>query len=256
MRPVNLIPPEARRDAAAARTGPVAYQLVGALAVALAAVMMLVLTNNKISDRQEKIDSLRQQEATARADAARYAAFEQFAQVEQERTDTIHSLADSRFDWERVLQELARVMPADVWLLNLTGTVSPSVSLGSGAGAGSGTIDTSSISGPSLQISGCAAGQDAVARFIAALRDIDGVTRVGLASSDLPDQAGSSDSGNAADCQVRDFLAKFQIVAAFDAVPTPPVAGAAPAAGATPAPSTSGTTTPSAPASDTTYPGS
>ena len=39
------------------------------------------------------------------------------------------SLAQSRFDWERVLRELAIVIPEDVWLTNLTATVSPEVQL-------------------------------------------------------------------------------------------------------------------------------
>ena len=29
---------------------------------------------------------------------------------------TVTSLADSRFDWERVMRELSLVLPADVWL--------------------------------------------------------------------------------------------------------------------------------------------
>ena len=29
------------------------------------------------------------------------------------------SLADSRFDWERVMRELALILPGDVWLTSL-----------------------------------------------------------------------------------------------------------------------------------------
>jgi Tfp pilus assembly protein PilN len=254
MRPVNLIPPEERRDKAPIRTGPIAYLLVGALALALGAVTMVVLTNNKISDKKAQVTQLKAQEAAAKSQADQFSPFSNFASLESQRTATVTSLADSRFDWPRVMRELARVIPSDVWLINLTGTVSSSVTLQSSNSASSSsgsTIDTTSITGPSLQFSGCAASQDSVARFLSALRDIDGITRVGLASSDLPSEpSGSSgDSGGSTDCATRNFIAKFNIVAAFDAVPAPQIPAASPStAAATPvAPAATSTTAAAAP---------
>ena len=46
---------------------------------------------------------------------------------------TVSSLAQSRFDWERVLRELSLVIPEDVWLVKVTGTVSPAVDLDAGS---------------------------------------------------------------------------------------------------------------------------
>ena len=74
------------------------------------------------------------------------------------------------------MRELSRVMPSDVWLTNL-----------SGAAAGGDDELASDITGPSLSLSGCADGHEAVARFLAALEDIDGVTRVGISKSELGD---------------------------------------------------------------------
>ena len=51
----------------------------------------------------------------------------------------------------------------------------PASSSSSSSSAGS-----ESITGPSLQIEGCAGGHEAVARFLAALGDVDGVTRVSV----------------------------------------------------------------------------
>jgi Tfp pilus assembly protein PilN len=254
VRPVNLIPPDERRDKAPIRTGPIAYLLVGALALALGAVTLLVLTGNKISDRKAEITDLQQQEAATRAQADQLAPFANFASVEQQRTATIKSLADSRFDWERVMHELALVIPTDVWLTNLTGTVGTA----SGETSESSSIDTASIAGPSLHLTGCASGHDAVAGFLSALRDIDGVTRVGLASSERPTTAAAAPTADAAtaaaggggsdDCRTRDFITKFDIVAAFDGVPTPAVPGAAPT---TPAPAPATPPTEATPASTT-----
>ncbi len=93
------------------------------------------------------------------------------------------------------------------------------------------------IAGPALELSGCAAGQTSVAGFVTALEDIDGVTRVGVQSSELADKksgAGVSASGEVGsggggeDCRTRDFIAKFEIVVGFDAAPVPAPEGDAP----------------------------
>lgn len=223
MRPVNLIPAEDRRgDSAPLRTGPVAYILLGALVLALAGVTMLVLTNNKVSDRQDELAQVKSEDAAAQARAESLASYTQFAALHEQRVQTIASLADSRFDWERVMRELALVLPHSVWLTSLE------ASAGGESGSSGGSL-SSSILGPSLTISGCAAGQDAVAGFVTALKDIDGVTRVGIESSELAGEkegagsAGGSESegGGSGDCRTRKFIAEFNLVVAFDAAPVP-----------------------------------
>ncbi len=77
----------------------------------------------------------------------------------------------------------------------------------------------SGIPGPALELVGCASSQDAVAGFVQALKDIDGVTRVGVQSSGLA--GGAGESGSTASCQTRNFIAQFQMVVAFDAAPVP-----------------------------------
>lgn len=222
MRPVNLIPEDQRRgDAAPLRAGVASYAIVGVLAAALVAVIALVLTNNQINERTGELSSLEARKASAEQRASEIEPYTQFASLAQSRVETVSSLADSRFDWERVLHELALVTPPDVWLDSLTGSVAPGAATGSSA---SGATD-SSITGPSLAITGCADSQTSVARFLAALRDIDGVTRVGMQSSSLGDEGGSaaattdsaSDTGGS--CQTRSFIAKFDVTVAFDAVP-------------------------------------
>lgn len=235
MRPVNLIPPDERRGARRpARTGPLAYLLVGALVAVLAGVTALVLTGNTISEREAEVAGLEQEEQAARARAESLRAFADFAVMQQARAETVSSLARSRFDWERVLRELALVLPDDVWLVSLSGKVSPEVSMEGGADVALGD----GIAGPSLAMTGCAAGHESAAGFVAALEDIDGVTRVGLATSertsDSTESSGTASGSSAGDCPADDFVSKFEIVVAFDGVAveaaSPPVA-ALPTAG-------------------------
>ncbi|HEY2335388.1 MAG TPA: PilN domain-containing protein [Solirubrobacterales bacterium] len=226
MRPVNLIPPEQRRgDHAQLRTGPLVYIVLGALALVLLGVTMLVLTGNQIADSKAEVATLKQEDAAAQAEAKKLAAYTDFRTLAEQRVATVRSLADSRFDWERVMRELSLVLPSNVWLTSLSATASPSTSLGGGEGGGGSEASglRGAIAGPALELSGCASGQEAVAEFVTALEDIDGVTRVGLGSSELASQSGEAGSGGggSGDCRTRQFIAQFDLVIAFDAAPVP-----------------------------------
>lgn len=248
MRPVNLLPAELREGAQAPmRTGPVPYFVIGALAAVLAGVALLVLTGNQISERKTEVAQLKREDAAAVQEAKRLTAYTQFQALHEQRVATISSLADSRFDWERVMRELALVLPHDVWLTEL----SASASSESESGEGGGGALRGSIAGPALVLGGCATGQESVAGFVTALKDIDGVTRVGVESSELPAQeegagsSGGSEGGGGAECQTREFIAQFHLVVAFDAAPIPLTAegeGEAPATATEAAESTSSET--------------
>ena len=224
MRPVNLLPSDLRQGAQAPmRTGAIPYILVGALAAVLAGVALLVMTGNQISEREDEAAQLQREDAAAVQEAKRLVAYTQFQAMHEQRVATITSLADSRFDWERVMRELSLVLPHDVWLTELSASASPEATSGGGGGELRG-----SINGPALQLEGCAAGLESVAGFVTALKDIDGVTRVGVESSELPSEeegagstggSGSEEGGD--DCQTRSFIAGFSIIVAFDAAPVP-----------------------------------
>jgi len=210
MRPVNLIPQEDRRgEQAPLRAGPLAYLTIGVLVAVLAGVSALVLTGNQISEREDELATVKSEDAAEAVKASRLAAY-------------------SRFDWERVMRELSLILPDDAWLIDLAATAVPGVEI-EGGGGGSGDL-RSAAPGPALELTGCAAGQESVARFVTSLKDIEGVTRVGVKSSELPEKtsgAGVSSNGDAGsggspeDCRTRSFIAKFAIVVTFDAAPVP-----------------------------------
>lgn len=234
MRPINLIPRDDQGGRGPARAGSLSYVVLGALVAILLAVTVMVLTNNRISDAKAEVAALEQQRDAAQARADSLAAFAEFSAMQEERTATVMTLAQSRFDWERVLRELALVLPENVWLVELQGTVSPEVTLSGGADV----TNRDSVAGPALEIVGCTVSQDAVGVFVATLRDIDGITRVSVAKSERPelsDDTGSSDMGGEEECRTREFITRFEIVAAFDEVPVPAAAPADPAAPTAPA---------------------
>jgi Tfp pilus assembly protein PilN len=228
MRPVNLIPPEQRHGSQSPlRTGPLPYLVLGGLVALLVGVALLVVTNNQISERKSEIVTLKREDRLAQKKAERLASYVQLAQLRQERTETVSSLADSRFDWERVMRELSKVLPSDVWLTTLNASASPEAAVGSSSESSGGSALRGTVAGPALEISGCADSQDGVAGFVTALKEIDGVTRVGVESSALPSEESSSESGGGteggggSDCRTRNFIAQFSLVVAFDAAPVP-----------------------------------
>jgi len=250
VRPVNLIPPEERRgEKTPLRAGPLSYVIVGLLALAVGGVTLLVLTSNKIADRKAEVAGLQSQVDAAQAQADRLSDYTNFADLQQVRQQTVASLATSRFDWERTLHELALVLPGDVWLTSMTAKASSDPSTAAASSSGS-SAALGSVTGPSLDIQGCASGHDAVAKFLAALRDVDGVTRVTVLSSDRPGAQASSGSssgasstssdGNSVACASRDFITTFEVAAAFDGAP-PATATSAPPPSASPAPPASST---------------
>jgi Tfp pilus assembly protein PilN len=250
MRPVNLIPPDERRgDSAPLRMGNLIYVLTAGLAVLLLGIVALALTGKQVSEREAKKATLQQELSQATAEAQSVKAFTDFRAVQQQRADTVSSLAQSRFDWSRVLHELALTMPSDIWLSSLIGTVNPEVQIASSGSGSSQSSLRANVAGPALSIEGCAPSQDAVAGFVSSLEDIDGVTRVGVESSKLPDQqqdqptgepgnATAGGSGDEQSCQTGPTIIKFEIVAAFDAVTTPPTATASPSVPASASPAT------------------
>ncbi|HEY7256436.1 MAG TPA: PilN domain-containing protein [Solirubrobacterales bacterium] len=235
MRPINLIPPHERRGSQAPlRSGPLVYVLVGALVLVLAGVTAVVLTGNKVSEREGEVATLTSEDATVQAEAERLTSYVTFQTTSEQRVATVQSLADSRFDWERVMRELALILPSDIWLLELNASASGEVAVGSGSGGLRG-----SIAGPALELEGCATDQDAVAGFVRALKDIDGVTRVGLESSELGQEERAtseevtSDSNESSSAGCRANMAKFEITVAFDAAPVADLEAEAEAAAST-----------------------
>jgi Tfp pilus assembly protein PilN len=236
MRPVNLIPPEDRRgESAPTRAGGLAYLVVGILGVILAAVIATSLFSKRVEDRTGDAAALEAEAQATEARAASLAGFVTFQQIHDARVSTVDTLARSRFDWERVMRELALVLPRHVWLTNLTGTVSPDVEVENGASVQL----RPSVPGPALELVGCGRSQRDVARLIAALEDIDGVTRVTASRSEKQDSTSSSSSegteeSTSDECRTRPSIPRFEVVAAFDAVaaaPSSPSAdGAAPVA--------------------------
>jgi Tfp pilus assembly protein PilN len=230
MKAVNLIPAEHRR-ALGSLSGmrlPV-YAFIALLAGALVMVTITVLTDNKIAARKAQLSSLQAEVSTKQSVAAELGDYATFVAVAGERVDTVRAIAATRFDWHIVLSQLAQVVPANASLLSLTGTVAPGASAGGGSSGSSSSL-RSDLPGPAIELAGCAAGQDEVARLMSRLGLIEGAIRVTLGSAVKAASGSGSASSSAAGCT--DGQSAFDLVVFFAPVPDAGPTGAEAAGGA------------------------
>lgn len=236
MKAVNLIPAEDRRGGggAAGRSGGLAYVVLGALACFVVLAGLWVAAGRQADDRRTELAQLRVQADEAQAKADRLAAYSRFATVAESRLQTVQQLASSRFDWSHTLREIGRVIPSDIALESIDGSVTGA------AGAPVPAAGTTAPEGPTIKLVGCTPErQQSVARLMARLRQVDGVERVALESSTKESTAmngagaeGASVTGAAKGCTAKGTGAPhFTVNVSFGAVPVDP-ATAAPVTGA------------------------
>jgi len=243
MRAVNLIPAEERRGGGGAggRSGGGAHVLLAALALLVALVGVYTVSGREIKTKEAELSAAQVQLADLQAAAARLQGYEQFAALRERRVQTVASIAGSRFDWSHSLRELSRVTSSEVWLTAVTGTVAPGVGVEGGGGGGL----REALPLPALELSGCTVSQDAVARMMSRLRQVDGVERVSLSSSEKA-QVGAGGGGPGGDCRAGSAkYPQFQMVV-FLSAPTPATTPGAATAAATPAAAKTPTPTPAA----------
>ena len=234
MKAVNLIPVEDRRGGggAAGKSGGAAYILLGLLGVLVIMVSGYTLASKSLSDRNAELERTRAEATAVQSKADQLAPYARFASLREQRVQTVQSLAASRFDWSKSMHEVARVVPSNVWLTSMTGTVAPGVQLEGAAGSSGGL--RAALPVPAIEIVGCTTSQRNVSRVITRMRLVKGVQRVTLGSAEKADAAGGG-GGGGTDCRNgSDTFPQFNLVVFFSAPAT--ASASAPAAGATPAP--------------------
>jgi len=208
MRAVNLLPERYRPARATGRLRGSAYVAVGVLGVLLLMVLGYVLTQNQINDAKEKENEAIAQAQVAEARAAELGSFGNFQQIKQQREAAVKGLALTRFDYERLMRELALVLPDNVYLTTFAATP---------ASADAGAV----AAGPSVQLGGCAPDHPDVSTTLVRLRKLHKVADVTLNSSTKAgDDAGTTGGG----CRVT-----WQAVLSFEPEAAPPTRPAVPA---------------------------
>jgi Tfp pilus assembly protein PilN len=194
MRAVNLIPSDLRRaSGTAGATGNGVYVLLGVLGVLVVVVAAWALAGRAVAQGEADLERVRAEADAAEVRAGQLKPYAAFSEMRAKRVETVTSLSRSRFNWPYALREVSRVLPDDVWLSQVVGTVAPGVQI-EDAGGGITTQLRSQLASPAIEILGCTTGQEELARYLARLRSVQGVTRVTLAESEKVDVPVSGDA--------------------------------------------------------------
>ena len=94
---------------------------LGVLGFLLVAVTLYVFTLNGITSNQDELAQLKAEKSESDSTAGALSGFGDFQVIKATRVTSVKTLADGRLDWERVLLEISRVLPEDVWLTSLEG---------------------------------------------------------------------------------------------------------------------------------------
>src|SRR3954469_20838613 len=116
MRPVNLLPSKYRPARASGQRPGIGYAAIGALAVLLVMVLLYVVTNNGIKDAKDKTAVAQAEQQVAQAKIGQLQAYGDFAALKASREAAVAGTAQVRFDFERLMREVALVLPKNTYL--------------------------------------------------------------------------------------------------------------------------------------------
>jgi len=178
MRAVNLLP----RDDPSRRTKtnvPVVVGVAGAVVSTALIGMMFMSASGAVHDRQQQLDTLRQELAVVPPPVQQSSAQAGLVAEQKARVTAVAAAMTRRVAWDRVLREVTLVLPQDVWLLSLSG-VSPA-SPGSAAPAAPSTSGVPT----GFTLNGYTYSQDGVARVLSRLEVVPDLSDVQLSTSSV-----------------------------------------------------------------------
>ena len=180
MKAVNLIPTEQRRVKASGNQSGSAYVLIGVLVTLLAMVAAYVVTSSSATDRTSKAAAAKSEADSLEAEVAARGSFTNFADIKKMRLASVVSVAEGRFDWERLMRELSRVMPDGSWLQTTDASVTGEIE---GATTTTSSTGVPVAQAPKAKLVGCTPDQSDVARMMVRMRQIHRVSDVELNES-------------------------------------------------------------------------
>jgi Tfp pilus assembly protein PilN len=245
MRAVNLIPADQRGGASvgAGRSEGAVYGVIGLVAGLAVLTLLYGQAHHQVTSRRARTATIVAEAQRAQTAAEQLAPYTSFVALREQREQAVASLVDARFDWAHAFHEFGRVLPTDVSISSLDGTIGSSTgtTVAAPASTSSTTAPTSSTSAtatsssvtsatppgsvPTFTLDGCATSQSMVAEMLERLRLIDGVQEVTLQSSTASSSssAGATSGGSGCGGDAPTFAAQIT----FDPLPSSSAAAAA-----------------------------
>jgi Tfp pilus assembly protein PilN len=190
MKRIDLLPPEQRVKASRERGLLWAILILVAIVVALG--LVYVWQNNQVTDKQAELDQITAETTTVQQQALALRPYSEIQTTRTAMTETAKGIYDSRVSWATILQEISLVIPENVRLQNLTGTVPANMLPGSAVPAAAGTPVAAATA--DITFTGTSYTHKDVAEFMTRLGLIPQLSNVQLASSTGAAAAATTDT--------------------------------------------------------------
>ena len=187
MKRIDLLPPEQRVKAS--RERGLLWAILILVAVVVALGLVFVGQNSQVADKQAELDGLTAQTAAVQQQALALRPYAEIQTTRTAMTQAAKGIYDSRVPWSTILQEVSLVIPENVRLQSLSGTVPASMLPGPAvppAPAAAATTD--------LTFTGTSYTHTDVAEFMTRLGLIPQLSNVQLASSTGAAATGATDT--------------------------------------------------------------
>jgi Tfp pilus assembly protein PilN len=178
VRAVNLLPGDLERESSRGGRAPIVVAGGGIAAVTAAALVLFMTASGSAADQRSQLESIRASIAQVPTQGQPAVAPGAIAQEHADRVAALAAAMSTRVPVDRLLRELAFVLPEDAWLTGLTATAPV------GARAGSpGSPAPSATATPGVTIQGATYSQQSVARVLARLAALPVLSDVRLSAS-------------------------------------------------------------------------
>jgi Tfp pilus assembly protein PilN len=194
MRAVNLVPADARRSRATGSTrpslstsgfGPAGFVVV-MLVIVVALIVLRVLSDNDVNNKQATLAAAQSQVAAEQAEANKLQVYVNFVQAAQAKKQQVEQIAEQRFPWQRSLDQISHVLPASTSLSSLSASTT--------AATATGSATPTAPAGPTFSLAGCAdtPNQNGTATLLRRLTMLTGVANVSFENSTRSGSCGNS----------------------------------------------------------------
>jgi Tfp pilus assembly protein PilN len=196
MRAVNLLPREQAVQKREARNPVVLVATIGGAVVLLALVGGFLLANRSVDRQRQALASARAELAVTPAKklSAQTQAFRSTVLTQREqRSLALASALGARVAWDRILRRMALVLPDDVWLTSLVGTMPLQSTTPAGAAPAAGTPPSAlPPTATALTLQGYTYSQAGVARLLERLQVLPDLKNVQLKESSTSNVSGQN----------------------------------------------------------------
>jgi Tfp pilus assembly protein PilN len=184
VRAVNLLPRQdvVERKPRESRNPAKVVAALGGTVVVIGLVAGMLLASQAVGDRRAELEAAQAELAGTPRPPEDAAAGTQLASVREQRVVALASAIAQRVSWDRVLRRFALVLPEDVWLTSLSGTVP--------TGPAAAAVTAPGANPTGFTITGYTYSHGGVARLLSRLSVVPDLTNVQLQTSTLAELGG------------------------------------------------------------------